>query len=638
MKFLERFISALIGEEVQFFESEAEVKSAGFKFHGEGAYAAPLSPAPAIRFGSDRPDTAAPRYHGLEVYSQKPEEKPAQAEIKYHGQEVYSLKPEAAVERPQLRYHGEEAYERSVPTFVGQKISIGSAPEPKSPQPALKPDLSGILTSLYPLAKLPTENAPKAKSGRLKAKSRVVFHGEESYTISKVAKKDSVPAPAPDADAAQKQPTDFDAAQEILLKNPGMTGAALIQTMRAMGLSMVDQKAAVGLPNPNAPSVDQQIQSLMLKSPDISGQSLLAAMSSIGIKIVKESDATSSALAVLRGEAEGGKYAHIDFTPPEGARKQARQGLELRKEHGRGGTAVGVARARDLANGKAMSPSTIKRMVSFFARHEVDKKGKGFKSGSEGYPSAGLVAWKLWGGDAGKAWCNKVAAQMDAADKKESSRPSKAIQYTVRDSHFIEASRDDGVGPTKFKVALIQEGLGNLRDCYYYTREALENAASTAAFEGKKCYADHPSASEEQDRPERSVRDIIGHFENVHIEEASDGSAKLVADLIMLPAQSFEWSRTLVASAIRFARKYPDRELVGLSINASGDALPVPIEDFMKNSALPESAKPKLIKAKEMGVTQVRVVSGIKDAISVDLVTEPGCKGKIEEFIEGEQS
>jgi hypothetical protein len=68
----------------------------------------------------------------------------------------------------------------------------------------------------------------------------------------------------------------------------------------------------------------------------------------------------------------------------------------------------------------------------------------------------------------------------------------------------------------RFRVALIQEGLGNLRDGFYYTKQALESAVP--AFEGKKAYADHPSRSEESDRPERSVRDIVGHYENLKLE------------------------------------------------------------------------------------------------------------------------
>jgi len=214
-----------------------------------------------------------------------------------------------------------------------------------------------------------------------------------------------------------------------------------------------------------------------------------------------------------------------------------------------------------------------------------------------------------------------------------------SVPHLIKGARFLEASSsDNGIGPTKFKVALIQEGLGNLRDAFYYSREALEAAVSGGAFEGKKCYADHPSAFEEQDRPERSVRDIIGHFENVHIEESEDGSARLVADLIMFPTPAFEWARTLVSQAIQFSKKYPDRELVGLSINASGDAEPVAIDEFMKDAKLPESAKPKLLKAKELGIEQIRVVSRITEAVSTDLVTEPGCRGKILEFIENEKN
>ena len=111
------------------------------------------------------------------------------------------------------------------------------------------------------------------------------------------------------------------------------------------------------------------------------------------------------------------KYAGIDFRPPQGVRDEARQGLAWRREHKRGGTAVGIARARDLSNGKAVSPETIGRMVRFFARHEVDKQGEGFSPGEPGYPSNGRIAWALWGGDPGKAWSSKVQKQMRARDE-----------------------------------------------------------------------------------------------------------------------------------------------------------------------------------------------------------------------------
>jgi HK97 family phage prohead protease len=115
------------------------------------------------------------------------------------------------------------------------------------------------------------------------------------------------------------------------------------------------------------------------------------------------------------------RYDHIDFTPPAGVREEAAKGLAWRSEYGRGGTAVGVARARDLSNGVNISPDTAKRMASYFARHEVDKQGEGWSPSQDGFPSAGRIAWSLWGGDAGQAWANKLVRQMNAADENDRS-------------------------------------------------------------------------------------------------------------------------------------------------------------------------------------------------------------------------
>jgi lambda family phage portal protein len=90
--------------------------------------------------------------------------------------------------------------------------------------------------------------------------------------------------------------------------------------------------------------------------------------------------------------------------PTKGMIEEALKGLKWRQEYNRGGTAVGVARARDISNGKNLSDDTVKRMHSYFSRHEVDKKGQGFQQGEDGFPSAGRIAWALWGGDAGQIW------------------------------------------------------------------------------------------------------------------------------------------------------------------------------------------------------------------------------------------
>ena len=104
------------------------------------------------------------------------------------------------------------------------------------------------------------------------------------------------------------------------------------------------------------------------------------------------------------------KYRSINFKPPAEVATYAAEGLRLRRQFRRGGTPVGIARARDLKNRKRLSPTTIKRMVSFFARHEVDKKGKDF--GNPTRPSNGFIAWLLWGGDPGKKWAEEVLKEM----------------------------------------------------------------------------------------------------------------------------------------------------------------------------------------------------------------------------------
>ncbi|NBW13894.1 MAG: phage portal protein [Caulobacteraceae bacterium] len=100
--------------------------------------------------------------------------------------------------------------------------------------------------------------------------------------------------------------------------------------------------------------------------------------------------------------------------PTAGMIAEAKRGLEWRKKYKRGGTLVGVARARNIINNADLPDDTIRRMNSYFARHEVDKKGKGFKPGEQGFPSAGRIAWALWGGDPGQTW---AAAQMRRINK-----------------------------------------------------------------------------------------------------------------------------------------------------------------------------------------------------------------------------
>jgi len=100
-----------------------------------------------------------------------------------------------------------------------------------------------------------------------------------------------------------------------------------------------------------------------------------------------------------------------NYKPNQGMKGNAKRGLELRKKHGKGGTAVGVARARDIMNGKGLSFSTVKRMHSFFSRHAGNEEG--------GEDDAGYIAWLLWGGDSGRNWARSIVESKEKNSKED---------------------------------------------------------------------------------------------------------------------------------------------------------------------------------------------------------------------------
>jgi hypothetical protein len=100
------------------------------------------------------------------------------------------------------------------------------------------------------------------------------------------------------------------------------------------------------------------------------------------------------------------------YTPTGGMKAAARRALKW-KEDGKAtgaGTPVGWGRASDIVAGRAMSLSVVRRMFSFFSRHEVDKKGKDFNNTAN--PSNGRIMWDAWGGDAGFSWSRGIVERM----------------------------------------------------------------------------------------------------------------------------------------------------------------------------------------------------------------------------------
>ena len=131
------------------------------------------------------------------------------------------------------------------------------------------------------------------------------------------------------------------------------------------------------------------------------------------------------------------------YEPTEEMRAEAEQGLEWRREFGRGGTEVGIARARDISNGRRLPYETVVRMSSYFARHEVDKEAQGFRPGEDGYPSNGRIAWALWGGDSGMAWASRIIREASAEDAQRNEGDEMAIEFR-RTTAELRAVDEDG--------------------------------------------------------------------------------------------------------------------------------------------------------------------------------------------------
>jgi len=279
-----------------------------------------------------------------------------------------------------------------------------------------------------------------------------------------------------------------------------------------------------------------------------------------------------------------------------------------------------------LVNAMKANGLTVVKVTEAFKKLFKEKGGAGDAQIAVGDPEQSPYRLQLFG--KGLKF-KKKTKEADSSSNFPQVMPKESA-FHFQSLNLRESLSDDGVGPTKFRVVLLQEGLGNFGDAFYYHRDALDSAVPV--FTGSKIYADHPTKIDEEIRPERSVRDVLGHFENLSVEEDKSGRAQLMGDLSILPDKPFEWARALMLHSIEHAKKFPDKNFIGLSINASGDADPASIDDVIKEA--PESARPKLIEAKQNGIESVKVVRLIKSAVSCDLVTEAGAGGKIINYLE----
>ena len=137
------------------------------------------------------------------------------------------------------------------------------------------------------------------------------------------------------------------------------------------------------------------------------------------------------------------------YKPTSGMKSAARKAIKF-KEDGKAkgaGTAVGWTRARQLVNGETLSLDTVKRMYSFFSRHEVDKKGKDW--GNQANPSNGYIMWLAWGGDAGFSWSRKIV-------NKEKNMNKSMFEGVVEE---IKSMLDEAVNPITEEIEIEEESV-----------------------------------------------------------------------------------------------------------------------------------------------------------------------------------
>lgn len=117
-------------------------------------------------------------------------------------------------------------------------------------------------------------------------------------------------------------------------------------------------------------------------------------------------------------------------------------------------TAVGLARANQLANREPLSLDTVQRMVAYFERHEVDKQGSTWDEQGKGWQ-----AWYGWGGDEGWAWARRIVEEQrmeTKASRRHSESDMEALRtaahHTRQTMKALRTVGYDGVKPKAIKA------------------------------------------------------------------------------------------------------------------------------------------------------------------------------------------
>jgi len=226
-----------------------------------------------------------------------------------------------------------------------------------------------------------------------------------------------------------REPIDDPFADRALVNGQPLGGPAAAPPALPAPTDIQTEKAPDGLLGPLdiAPDVeDPQTQPLERK--DALSECVAGKIPTLLDEGYPEDQAVAIAYSMCREgksiEVSQKALGDIDTVPPKTVAENARRALEVRAskpESQRGMTAVGIARARDLANRKPLSEDTIRRMVAYFERHASDKQGSTWDDQGRGWQ-----AWYGWGGDDGFAWASRKVDEFDRERERLAERKAKS--------------------------------------------------------------------------------------------------------------------------------------------------------------------------------------------------------------------
>jgi HK97 family phage major capsid protein/HK97 family phage prohead protease len=171
----------------------------------------------------------------------------------------------------------------------------------------------------------------------------------------------------------------------------------------------------------------------------------------------------------------------INLMPTEGMRKEAERYRAWKKEGEAGGTDDARTRATQILSGNELSSDTVITMNAWFARHESDKAGKGFRPGEEGYPSNGRVSWAAWGGDSGQTWArsksNSIKKARERTMTEETKTEHRAEPDGLKVGDFVRWNSSGGTARGKID-RIVRDGSIDVPDSSFTITGTAEDPAA----------------------------------------------------------------------------------------------------------------------------------------------------------------